>query len=111
MPALSVRADASIAEFQRDFPQGADYLIVPAVHDSQEPRLLNFIRQQAALGASIIGICDGVLPLAHAGLLHGRRATGHWYSRDQRLADFPDTLWQENQRYVVDCLLYTSRCV
>ncbi|WAJ38579.1 DJ-1/PfpI family protein [Pseudomonas sp. GOM7] len=108
MPALSVRADASIAEFQRDFPQGADYLIVPAVHDSQERRLLDFIRQQAALSASVIGICDGVLPLAHAGLLQGRRATGHWYSRDQRLSDFPDTRWQENRRYVVDGPLMTT---
>lgn len=108
MPALSVRADTSIAEFQRDFPQGADYLIVPAVHDSQEARWLDFIRQQAALGATVIGICDGVLPLAHAGLLHGRRATGHWYSREQRLSDFPDTQWQENRRYVVDGQLMTT---
>jgi hypothetical protein len=52
MPALSLRAEASIEEFQRQFPQGADYLIVPAVHDSQEPRLLDFIRQQAALTSS-----------------------------------------------------------
>lgn len=108
MPALSVRAETSIAEFQRDYPQGADYLIVPAVHDSQEPRLLDFIRQQAALGTSIIGICDGALPLAYAGLLDGRRATGHWYSRSQRLSDFPDTQWQENRRYVVDGRLMTT---
>ncbi|ARS50406.1 transcriptional regulator [Ectopseudomonas mendocina] len=108
MPALSIQPDASIAEFRQRFPQGADYLIVPAVHDSREPRLLDFIRQQAALGATLIGICDGVLPLAHAGLLQGRRATGHWYSRSQRLKDFPDTLWQENRRYVIDGALMTT---
>ena len=108
MPALRLRPDASIAEFRQRFPQGADYLIVPAVHDSRDPLLMDFIRQQAALGATLIGICDGVLPLAHAGLLQGRRATGHWYSRSQRLKDFPDTLWQDDRRYVVDGALMTT---
>ncbi|MDH1729938.1 DJ-1/PfpI family protein [Pseudomonas chengduensis] len=108
MPALSLQPDASIAEFRQRFPQGADYLVVPAVHDSRDPLLLAFIQQQAALGATLIGICDGVLPLAHAGLLQGRRATGHWYSRSRRLKDFPDTLWQEDRRYVVDGALMTT---
>jgi hypothetical protein len=56
----------------------------------------------------VIGICDGVLVLGQAGLLHGRRATGHWYSRQQRLDDFPDARWQENHRYVVDGRLMTT---
>ena len=74
---LSVRTNANITKFQRNFPQNADYLIVPTVHDNQEPHLLNFIKQQATLGTNIIGIYDNVLPLAHTNLLHKHRATKH----------------------------------
>ncbi|MBB4867550.1 putative intracellular protease/amidase [Pseudomonas nitritireducens] len=108
MPALKVQADATLEQFRQRYPQGADYLIVPAVHDSQDPALLAFIREQARLGSRVVGICDGVLVLGQAGLLHHRRATGHWYSRGQRRADFPDTDWQENRRYVVDGPIMTT---
>ncbi|MFC4859635.1 DJ-1/PfpI family protein [Pseudomonas sp. MAHUQ-62] len=108
MPALKVEAQATTAEFEQDYPEGADYLIVPAVHHSDDPILTAFVADQAARGATIVGICDGVLVLGHAGLLHGRRATGHWYSKAQREEDFPDTRWQVNRRYVVDGKLVTS---
>ncbi|BAN50626.1 DJ-1/PfpI family protein [Metapseudomonas resinovorans] len=108
MPALKVRAQATTAEFERRYPQGADYLIVPAVHHSDDPLLTAFVARQAAKGATLVGICDGVLVLGHAGLLHGRRATGHWYSQARREADFPDTRWQVDRRYVADGKLVTS---
>ena len=108
MPALRLQPQATVEAFARRYPQGADYLIVPAVHDSQDPALLDFVRAQAAQGATVIGVCDGVLVLGNAGLLHGRRATGHWYSRRQRLTDYPDTHWQENRRYVVDGKVITT---
>ncbi|MDH4567250.1 transcriptional regulator [Pseudomonas sp. BN414] len=108
MPALRLEAQATTAEFEQRYPQGADYLIVPAVHHSDDPALTAFVAGQAAKGATVVGICDGVLVLGHAGLLHGRRATGHWYSKAQREADFPDTRWQVDRRYVVDGKLLTS---
>ncbi|MDH4611608.1 DJ-1/PfpI family protein [Pseudomonas sp. BN102] len=108
MPALKVRAQATIAEFDQRYPQGADYLIVPAVHYSDDSTLTGFVAAQAAKGATVVGICDGVLVLGHAGLLNGRRATGHWYSRKQREADFPDARWQSGSRYVVDDHLVTT---
>ncbi|QRY79575.1 DJ-1/PfpI family protein [Pseudomonas sp. PDNC002] len=108
MPALKMQAQATVAQFQQRYPQGADYLIVPAVHDSEDAALLAFVRDQAAKGTIVIGICDGVLVLGHAGLLAGRHATGHWYSRSERLEDFPDTHWQENRRYVVDGPVMTT---
>ncbi|MBD9576153.1 DJ-1/PfpI family protein [Pseudomonas sp. PDM23] len=108
MPALRLQPQATLEEFMQRYPQGADYLIVPAVHDSQDPTLLAFIQAQAARDATIVGVCDGVLVLGYAGLLHGRRATGHWYSRSQRLEDFPDTHWEENRRYVADGKVITT---
>ncbi|WP_207882771.1 DJ-1/PfpI family protein [Pseudomonas sp. 30_B] len=108
MPALTLQPQATPEAFSRRYPQGADYLIVPAVHDSEDAALLAFIQDQAAKGATVVGICDGVLVLAHAGLLQGRRATGHWYSRGQRQDDFPDVQWQENRRYVVDARVMST---
>lgn len=108
MPALTIRAQATVEEFQRLYPQGADYLIVPAVHESDDPRLLAFIGSQAKHGATLVGICDGVLALGQAGQLRGRRATGHWYSLQQRREDFPETRWVENRRYVVDGKVMTT---
>jgi transcriptional regulator GlxA family with amidase domain len=108
MPALRLQPQATLDEFTQRYPQGADYLIVPAVHDSRDPVLLAFVQAQEARGATIIGICDGVLVLGNAGLLHGRRATGHWYSRDQRLQDYPDAHWEENRRYVADDRVITT---
>lgn len=108
MPALRLQPQATLEQFAQRYPQGADYLIVPAVHDSQDAALLAFIRQQASKGATIVGICDGVLVLGNAGLLQGRRATGHWYSRKQRLEDYPDARWVENRRYVADGQVITT---
>ncbi|MFV3305984.1 DJ-1/PfpI family protein [Pseudomonas sp. NY15181] len=107
-PALKMQPQATLEDFRRRYPQGADYVVVPAVHDSEDPALVGFIREQATKGAIVIGVCDGVLVLGHAGLLHDRRATGHWYSRGQRQADFPDAIWLENRRYVVDGNLMTT---
>lgn len=108
MPALRLQPQASLDAFEQRYPQGADYLIVPAVHDSADPALLAFVRAQAAQGTIIIGICDGVLVLGNAGLLHGRRATGHWYSRSQRKREFPDARWIENRRYIADGNIITT---
>lgn len=89
MPALRVRAQGTIAEFDQRYPQGADYLIVPAVHHSDDPALTGFVAAQAAKGATVVGICDGVLVLGHAGLLHGRRATGIRGSSAKRTSPTP----------------------
>jgi putative intracellular protease/amidase len=108
LPALSFAADLSTAEFDARYPHGADYLIVAATHHADDPRLLAWLRTQAEQGATLLGICDGVLSLGHAGLLHGRRATGHWYSARQRRAKFPQTQWLEQRRYVVDGTIVSS---
>lgn len=50
MPALRVEAQVTTAEYEQRYPQGADYLIVPAVHHSDDPVLTAFVAGQAARG-------------------------------------------------------------
>ena len=48
-PALRVSPQASTAEFDGRFPQGADYVIVPAVHEVKNAAKLDFIVQERLL--------------------------------------------------------------
>ncbi|NJL44841.1 MAG: transcriptional regulator [Leptolyngbyaceae cyanobacterium SM2_3_12] len=99
-PALQVIPQATITEFDRQFPEGADYVVVPAVFRSKKPILLAWINHQARRGATIIGICDGVWVLANAGLLEGQQGVGHWFSMKRLEKKFPKTKWLKNTRYV-----------
>jgi len=107
-PAFTVQADATIAEFDSRYPAGADYVVVPAVHEDEDPALLAWVRQQRDKGATLVGICDGVWVLARAGVLRGHRATGHWYSRSALARQFPDTRWVDDRRYVADGKVVTT---
>jgi transcriptional regulator GlxA family with amidase domain len=102
MPALTVRPQETIAEFDARAPDGADYVIVPAMHRPDDPDVAAWIREQAAKGATIVGVCDGALVLAAAGLLDGRRATGHWYSTAGLQKRHPTMRWVPDRRYVAD---------
>lgn len=107
-PALKVRPHATVAEFDSRFPDGADYVIVPAVHHTQDPALLAWVTSQSAKGARIMGVCDGVWVLAHAGLLKGHKAVGHWYAFDDLTKKFPETTWVRNRRYLADGKVVTT---
>jgi putative intracellular protease/amidase len=108
-PALRFQAQATTKQFDARFPQGADYVIVPNVYDGEsDVGLLDWIRSQAARGAIIVGICDGVPTVANAGLLKGRRATGHWRTIDGLERRHPGTQWLRNTRYVADGNVITT---
>ena len=79
-PALKVEPQATIAEFDARHPDGADYVIVPAMSRDDDPEGLQWIRSQSSKGAIVIGVCVGAKVVGDAGLLHGKRATTHWYS-------------------------------
>ena len=108
MPALKIEPQATLAEFDARFPGGADYVIVPAVHEPDDATLVGWVRAQARKGAVIVGVCDGVWVVASAGLLKGRRATGHWYSLNRLEHKFSDTRWVRNRRYVADDSVITT---
>lgn len=101
-PALKIEAQATTAGFDARFPDGADYVIVPAVQYSDDPVLLAWISGQAAKGATVVSICDGAFVVGNTGLLKGRRATGHWFSQKRREKKYPETIWLKNTRYVAD---------
>jgi putative intracellular protease/amidase len=107
-PALTIQPHDTVAGFDAGHPEGADYVIVPAVHDRTDPVLLGWVREQAAKGATMVGICDGVWVLANAGLVDGKRITGHWFSRDAMRRNHPRAQWVDDQRYVIDGDLVTT---
>jgi putative intracellular protease/amidase len=108
LPAVRLALDTTLDSFDRDHPRGADWVVVPAVHHSDDPRLRAWLQHQAALGATVVGICDGVWVLAGAGLLEGHTATGHWYSLPSLRRTFPGVHWVDDRRYVHDGPVMTT---
>lgn len=102
MPALRVDADTTLEAFDREHPEGADIVIVPALHNAENHQILSWLRKQARKGSLIVSICEGARVLAAAGLLDGKKAATHWYAIDEMAADYPNTLWIKNRRFVAD---------
>lgn len=101
-PALQIQPDTTIEEFDTRFPDGADFVIVPAVVKSSDPALLAWVAAQGTKGGTMVSICDGALVVAGSGLMNGHRATAHWASLGHRRDKFPQVQWVENLRYVAD---------
>ena len=53
-------------------------------------------------GAIVIGVCVGAKVVGAAGLLHGKRATTHWYSVKELRGKHPTMRYVEDRRLVVD---------
>jgi putative intracellular protease/amidase len=101
-PVLKVIPDATVADFDARHPEGADYVIVPAMSRDDDPSALRWIRAQADKGAIVIGVCAGAKVVASAGLLDGRRGTTHWYYLDELLDEHPEIHYMADRRLVVD---------
>lgn len=105
---LRVEAEATLREFEARHPEGADYVVVPALEPRNDPRAIDWLKAQHAKGAKIVSICNGSLTLAAAGLLDGRRATGHWSEIEGLQERHPTLQWVADRRYVVDRGILTS---
>ena len=101
-PALKAEPQATAAEFDARHPEGADYVIVPAMRRDDDPAVLHWIKSQAAKGAIVIGVCAGAKVVAEAGLLDGKRATTHWYYLDELREKHPTIRYVADRRLVVD---------
>jgi len=107
-PALKVEPDATIARFDAEHPDGADYVIVPAMSRQDDRVALEWIRAQADKGATVIGVCSGALILSAAGLLDDKRATTHWYSLGELRERTPSLRHVADRRFVVDGKVATT---
>jgi putative intracellular protease/amidase len=101
-PALKVEPDASISKFDAEHPQGADYVIVPAMSRDDDPAVMAWLQQQSAKGAIIIGVCAGAKVVGAAGLLDEKRATTHWYYLKDLLKRSPTIDYVADRRFVMD---------
>ena len=101
-PALRIQPNATVAAFDAQYPDGADYVIVPAMSRDDDPAALAWIRSQAATGATIIGVCAGAKVVGAAGLLDGKRATTHWYYLRELRKENPTVVYIPNRRLVID---------
>ncbi|MEO8313346.1 MAG: DJ-1/PfpI family protein [Pseudomonadota bacterium] len=111
LPALRIQPQETLDSFDAAHPEGADYVIVPAVRPADEGGsrvLIAWLQSQAAKGATMVSICDGALMVAKAGLFSGHFATGHWATQKQRQHDFPNAHWLTNIRYVADGKVVSS---
>ena len=101
-PTLQVQAELDFAAFERLHPNGADYVIVPAMEPDDSPDVSAWLRRQADRGARVIGVCIGAVVVANAELLDDRRFLSHWYARAGIAAKRPGATFVPHQRYLAD---------
>ena len=91
-----------------------DIIIVPASgwdvldHIAESTPLVPWLRKWHDRGATIAGVCTGVVFLAEAGILDGKRATTHWGIADVLRERYPKVLWQPEQFVTEDSSLLCS---
>lgn len=98
---IEVAAQATLMD-----PRGFDYVAVvggllhkgPQVDDETEA----WLRQAAAAGVPLIGLCTGTFVLARAGLLKGRRCCVSWYHHRDMLEAFADVEPVSDRLYLLD---------
>src|SRR3546814_1583557 len=100
-----------MAQFDARYPEGSDYIIVPAMSRDDDPQVLHWLKQQADGGAIIIGVCAGAKVVAAAGLPDGRPATTHWYYLDALRDGHPGIHYVRNRRMVIDQGVATTKGV
>lgn len=105
---LTVEADMTTAEFEARYPDGADYVAVPAMDPGTDPFVAGWLVAQRSKGAHIVSVCNGSRMMATAGLLDGRRSTGHWSAIAELTEKHPTMQYVADRRYVTDDGVTTS---
>lgn len=76
-------------------------------HCDPDPMLERWLAQQLKMGVKMLAIGTGILPLARAGLLNGKRGCCHWSVLEGLREAFPDVLWShqlfEQEPQIMTC--------
>jgi putative intracellular protease/amidase len=105
---LRIEPQSTTRAFDERYPNGADYVVVPAVPPRDDRFVVGWIAAQHRKGAKIVSVCAGSLTVAAAGLLDGRQATTHWSKVRQLQQEHPTVRWAQDRRYVADNGIITS---
>jgi transcriptional regulator GlxA family with amidase domain len=105
---FSVDPQLSAVAFDTRWPEGADYVVVPAMQPRDDPFVVGWLNAQRGKGATIVSVCAGAVTLGAAGLLDGHRATTHWAYIEQLRRDHPTMQWVPDRRYVADRGIVTA---
>lgn len=98
----------SFAEFERNVGTNPDLIVIPAVHNWQNPALINWIIEHHNEKNYILSICEGARLLAATGLLENRQVTTHWLAIGSLKKQYPNTNWVKDVKYVEDGNIITS---
>jgi putative intracellular protease/amidase len=105
---MSIEPQSTLHAFEERYPDGADYVLVPALMPRDDPAVMAWIVAQHRKGAKVFSVCAGSLTLAAAGLLEHRRATTHWAYVSDLQEKHPTMRWIADRRYVADAGISTS---
>ncbi|MFJ1596067.1 GlxA family transcriptional regulator [Streptomyces sp. NPDC088261] len=85
-------------------------LLVPGGSGTRtpDPRLIDWLRENAPRAHRLVSVCTGALLLAEAGLLDGRRATTHWVAADLLSRKYPAVDVDPDPIFVRDGRVSTS---
>ena len=90
-------------------PERLDILLVPG----PDPAMITskgaqiFLRSHVENRTTILSVCTGIFPLAQAGLIKGKQATGPRALLSELQKIFPETQWKD-RRWVNDGHVWTS---
>ena len=105
---VDIIPDFSFAEFEQNVGTSPDLIIIPAVHNSQDPALIKWIVEHNHDKTVLLSICEGARLLAATGLLDNHQATTHWFALDFLKKQYPNTDWIKGVKYLEDGNIITS---
>jgi len=87
-------------------PAGLDYVVVVGGLLHGGPQIdqptTQYLRDAAAIGVPLIGLCTGSFILCRSGLMRGRRCCVSWYHYQDFVAEFPDHEVVADRLFIAD---------